>query len=129
MPRLPESWVWLVDNPPTQDPSTGNLLPTPPTRIECTGLLQQRQLSAASVDAGNTEFAPGHVVSSYVLLLDVLPVGSAQPLDPGPSDRFEDADGVVYQIEGQPRVRRPVPGSRRPAYIAANVRCVTDMKE
>lgn len=124
MRRLPEKWVLLVDNEPVQDPSTGNLFPVPPTRIEWTGLLQQRQLSAASVDAGNTEFEPGHVVSSFVLLLD-----PGIPVMPDRRDRFEDENNVVYQIEGKPRPRKPARGSRRTAYIAANVRCVSDMKE
>ncbi|WP_395705148.1 hypothetical protein [Rhodococcus ruber] len=125
MNRLPESWTLLVDNPPTQDDdSTGNRIPSPPTEIPWTGLLQQRQLSAASVDAGNTEFEAGHVVSSYVLLLD-----PGIPVTPGRRDRFRDEQNVIYQIEGTPRVRRPARGSRRPAYIAANVRRVSDMKE
>lgn len=124
MPALPEKWVLLVDTPATQDPSTGNRVPVPPTEIEWTGLLQQRQLSAASVDAGNTEFEAGHVVSSYVLLLD-----PGIPVMPDRRDRFRDTDDVIYQIEGKPRVRRPARGSRRPAYIAANVRRVSDMKE
>ncbi len=124
MPALPEKWTLLVDNPPTQDDSTGNRIPSPPTEIAWTGLLQQRQLSAASVDAGNTEFEAGHVVSSYVLLLD-----PGIPVIPGRRDRFRDEQNVIYQIEGTPRVRRPARGSRRPAYIAANVRRVSDMKE
>lgn len=124
MPKLPEKWTLLVDNPPVQDPSTGNWFPVSPTPIPWTGLLQQRQLSAASVDAGNTEFAPGHVVSSYVLLLD-----PGIPVMPGPKDRFKDEGGVVYQVEGKPRQRRKTRGSRRVTYIAANVRCVSDMKE
>ncbi|NCL75684.1 hypothetical protein [Rhodococcus sp. YH1] len=124
MNRLPESWTLLVDNPPTQDDSTGNRIPSPPTEIHWTGLLQQRQLSAASVDAGNTEFEAGHVVSSYLLLLD-----PGIPVLPGRRDRFRDDQNVIYQIEGTPRVRRPARGSRRPAYIAANVRRVSDMKE
>ncbi len=71
MPRLPERWTLLVNNPEqVQDESTGNWFPGKPTPVPWTGLLQQRQLSAASVDAGNTELAAGHVVSSYVLLLD-----------------------------------------------------------
>lgn len=122
--RLPERWVLLVDSPPVQDPSTGNMIPTAPSEIEWTGLLQQRQLSAASVDAGNTEFDAGHVVSSFVLLLD-----PGIPVMPDRRDRFRDANGVIYQIEGKPRPRKPARGSRRTAYIAANVRCVTDMKE
>jgi len=122
---FPEKWVLIVDTPATVvDPSTGNRIPSEPTEIPWTGLLQQRQLSAASVDAGNTEFEPGHVVSSFVLLLD-----PGIPVVPDRRDRFRDEDGVVYQVEGRPRVRRPARGSRRPAYIAANVRCVSDMKE
>ena len=124
MRRLPEKWTLLVDNEPVQDPSTGNRIPVPPTRVEWTGLLQQRQLSAASVDAGNTEFESGHVVSSYVLLLD-----PGIPVMPDRRDRFEDENENVYQIEGKPRPRKPARGSRRTAYIAANVRCVSDMKE
>lgn len=122
---LPEKWVLLADSQSTVvDESTGNRIPAPPVEVPWTGLLQQRQLSAASVDAGNTEFDSGRVVSSYVLLLD-----PGIPVMPERRDRFRDADGVVYQVEGQPRVRRPARGSRRPAYIAANVRCVSDMKE
>lgn len=125
MRRLPEKWTLLVQNPQhVQDPSTGNWFPGPPREVPWTGLLQQRQLSAASVDAGNTEFAADHVVSSYVLLLD-------PGLEPFPTQRdaFRDADGVVYRIEGRPRARRRVRGPRKARYIAANVRAVSDMKE
>ena len=121
---LPEKWILLVDNPPIYDPSTGNWFPSPPTPIEWTGLAQQRQLSAASVDAGNTEFEAGHVVSSFVLLLD-----RGIPVMPNSGSKFKDADGVVYQVEGKPRPRRRIRGSREPRYIAVNVRCVSDMKE
>jgi len=125
MRRLPEKWVLIVDTPSTVvDESTGNRIPAPPTEYEWTGLLQQRQLSAASVDAGNTEFESGHVVSSFVLLLD-----PGIPVMPGRRDRFRDENDVIYQVEGQPRPRKPARGSRKPAYIAANVRCVSDMKE
>lgn len=122
--RLPEKWTLLVDNPATQDESTGNRIPSPPTDIEWTGLLQQRQLSSSSVDAGNTEFEAGHVTSSYVLLLD-----PGIPVMPDRRSRFRDENDVVYQIEGKPRARKPARGSKRTAYIAANVRCVSDMKE
>lgn len=124
MPALPETWVLLVDGEPVQDPSTGNWFPGPRTEIEWTGLLQQRQLSAASVGAGNTEFLDGHVVSSYVLLLD-----PGIPVTPDRRDQFRGPDGLIYEVEGKPRPRRPARGSRRLAYIAANVRCVSDMKE
>ncbi|NKS12585.1 hypothetical protein GS580_16740 [Rhodococcus hoagii] len=126
MPRLPEKWTLLVHSTQqVQDESTGNWFPAAaPTPVPWTGLLQQRQLSAASVDAGNTEFAADHVVSSFVLLLD-------PGLDPFPTQRdsFRDSAGVVYRIEGRPRLRRAANGSQRPAYIAVNVRSVSDMKE
>lgn len=120
---LPEKWTLLVSGEPTIDPSTGNRIPSPPTRIEWTGLLQQRQLSASSVDAGNTEITPGHVVGAYMLLLD-------PGLTPFPQrrDAFEDEEGTLYQIQGTPRVRHPARRSRRPAYIAAMVRQSSDMK-
>lgn len=70
MSKLPEKWVLLQDNPPELDPSTGNRRPVAPTEVPWTGLLQQRQLASSSVDAGNVEIVDGHVVSSYVLLLD-----------------------------------------------------------
>lgn len=123
--NFPEAWTLLVANPrKVQDPSTGNWFPGAPSEVPWTGVLQQRQLSAASVDAGNTEISSGHVVSSYVLLLD-------PGLEPFPTqnDAFRDADGVIYQIEGRPRLRRHVRGTRRAKYIAANVRTVSDMKE
>ncbi|MGW0043473.1 hypothetical protein [Rhodococcus sp. NPDC003348] len=124
MARLPERWTLLRENEPLQDPSTGNRVPVVPTEYPWTGLLQQRQLSSSSVDIGNTEFEAGHEVSGFVLLLD-------PGLTPFPSrrDRFRDADGLVYQVVGTPRARRPARGSRRPAYIAAIVRQVSDMKE
>ncbi|MCK8671002.1 hypothetical protein M1M07_07705 [Rhodococcus sp. HM1] len=121
---LPEKWILLVDNPPIHDPSTGNRIPAPPTPVEWTGLAQQRQLSAASVDAGNTEFEAGHVVSSFVLLLD-----PGIPVMPRVRSKFKDAEGVVYEVEGKPRARRRIRGSRALRYIAVNVRCVSDMKE
>ncbi|RVW03013.1 hypothetical protein [Rhodococcus xishaensis] len=123
MKPLPEAWTLLVENETVQDPSTGNLFPSPPTEVPWTGLLQQRQLSPASA-VGNTEFTAGHVVSSYVLLLDP----GIEPL-PTSKDAFRDADGAIYRIQGRPRQRRMASGSRRPAYIAANVRMVSDMKE
>lgn len=122
--RLPESWVLLVDGEATVDPSSGNRIPAAPVEVPWTGLLQQRQLASSSVDSGNTEFTDGHVTSSYVLLLD-------PGLDPFPSarDRFRDSDGIVYQVVGKPRVRRPARGSRKPNYIAAIVRAASDVKE
>jgi len=124
MRRLPEPWVLLRDNPPTLDPSTGNRRPSAPTEVPWTGLLQQRQLASSSVDAGNVEFVDGHVVSSYVLLLD--PGLNPHPV---PRDKFRGPDGTVFTVVGRPRVRRPVRGSRRPAYISAIVRSSTDYQE
>lgn len=125
MPRLPEQWVLLQDNPVVGvDPSTGNRRPGVPIETPWTGLLQQRQLSASSVDAGNVEFSDGHVVSSYVLLLDP----GLQP-HPERRDRFRGPDGTVYTVVGKPRVRRPARGSRRPAYISAIVRNSSDYQE
>ena len=121
---LPEKWTLLVEGEPVQDPSTGNWFPGPTTEIPWTGLLQQRQLTAASVDAGNTEILPGHVVSSWVLLLD-----PGIPVMPERRSKFRDENGTVYEVEGKPRARRPAKGSRRTAYIAANVRSVSDMEE
>lgn len=122
--RLPEAWTLLVDNPPTQDESTGNRMPSDPTPIAWTGLLQQRQLTSSSVDAGNTEFESGRVASSFLLLLD-----PGIPVMPGRRDRFRGPDDAIYQVEGTPRPRKPARGSRRTAYIAAVVRRVSDMKE
>lgn len=124
MKKLPERWVLLQDNPPEIDSSTGNRRPTPPTEIEWTGLLQQRQLASSSVDAGNVEFVDGHVVSSYVLLLDpgLVP-------HPVPRSKFRDEDGTVFTVVGKPRVRRPARGSRKPAYISAIVRSSSDYQE
>lgn len=122
--RLPEPWVLLVDGVPTVDESTGNRIPAAPTEVPWTGLLQQRQLASSSVDSGNTEFSDGHVTSSYMLLLD-------PGLTPHPQarDRFRDGDGIVYQVVGLPRVRKPARGSRKPNYIAAIVRAASDVKE
>lgn len=124
MSRLPERWTLLRENPPGQDPSTGNRVPVPPSEYPWTGLLQQRQLSSSSVDMGNVEFESGHEVSGFVLLLD-------PGLSPSPTrrDRFRGPDGEIVQVVGTPRARRPARGSRRPAYIAAIVRLVSDMKE
>lgn len=123
--RLPEPWVLLVDGEATVDESTGNRIPAAPSEVPWTGLLQQRALSSSTTDSGgNNEFQDGHVTSSYVLLLD-------PGLDPFPSarDRFRDSDGIVYQVVGKPRVRRPARGSRKPNYIAAIVRAASDVKE
>lgn len=124
MVRFTEPWVLLKDNEPIQDPVTGNWFPTAPTEIPWTGLLQQRQLSASSVDAGSSEIESGHVVASYELLLN-----PGIPEMPARRDRFRDASGVVYQVVGNPRVRKPARGSRRPAYIAAIVRNSSDLEE
>ena len=122
MRRLPEPWVLLRYNEPEYDESTNNQFPVPLTEVPWHGLLQQRQLSASSVDAGNVEFQDGHVTSSYILLLD-------PGLDPLPTERdsFRDEDGAIYQVVGKPRARRPVRGPRRAAYIAAVVRRSNDM--
>ena len=92
-------------------------------RRPVTGFLRL-QLASSSVDSGNTEFSDGHVTSAYDLLLD-------PGLEPFPSarDRFRDSDGIVYQVVGKPRVRRPARGSRKPNYIAAIVRAASDVKE
>lgn len=122
--RLPEPWVLLVEGVPVVDPSSGNRIPAAPVEVEWTGLLQQRQLSSSSVDAGNVEFESGSVTSSYVLLLD-------PGLTPFPTsrDRFRDGDGVVYQVVGNPRSRRRVRGSRSADYIAVIVRCASDVRD
>jgi hypothetical protein len=125
MSRLPEDWVLLQDNPVVViDPSTGNRRPGEPIEVPCRGLLQQRQLASSSVDAGNVEFVDGHVVSSFVLLLDpgLVP-------HPVARDKFRGPDGTVFTVVGRPRVRQPVRGSRRPAYISAIVRSSSDYQE
>ncbi|EOM78064.1 hypothetical protein DW322_11265 [Rhodococcus rhodnii] len=122
--RLTEQWVLLVEGDPAVDPATGNSRPGPDREVPWSGLLQQRQLSASSVDAGNSEFLEGHETSVYDLLLD-------PGLDPFPKrrDTFRGPDGRVFQVVGTPRVRRPARGSRRPAYIAAIVRAASDFQE
>ncbi|QSE94194.1 hypothetical protein JWS13_39145 [Rhodococcus pseudokoreensis] len=122
MPSFPEPWTLLRYNEPEYDESTNNRIPVAPTEVPWRGLLQQRQLSASSVDAGNVEFQDWHVTSSYVLLL-------APGLDPLPAERdsFRDEDGAIYQVVGKTRARRPVRGPRRAAYIAAIVRRSNDM--
>lgn len=124
MTRLPERWVLLRENEPVIDPDSGNRIPVPNSEYPWTGLLQQRQLSASSVDAGNVEFEDGHVASSYVLLLD-------PGLNPFPErrDAFRGPNGEVVQVVGTPRVRQPARRSRRPAYIAAIVRKSSDYEE
>jgi len=122
--RLPEPWVLLVDGVATVDESTGNRIPAAPIEVPWTGLLQQRQLSSSSIDSGNTEFEDGHVSSSFTLLLDpgLLPFPSSR-------DRFRDSDGIVYQVVGRPRARKPARGARKANYIAAIVRCASDVRE
>ena len=122
--RFPERW--LIQEPasvPVFDPSTGVKKPSPlPVPVAVRGLLQQRQLSASSVDAGNSEFVDGHVTSSYVLLLD-----PSAP-SPSPSAVLIDSDGLRYQVVANSRVRRPVRGVRKPAYIAVMVRRSNDLE-
>lgn len=121
--RFPESWSIQEPASPVFDPSTGNrkpgILPDP---VPVRGLLQQRQLAASSVDAGNTEFADGHVVSVYVLML--------APSSPVPSQSavLIDSDGARYQVVANARPRRPVRGIRKPAYIAVLVRRSNDLE-
>ncbi|NHP18109.1 hypothetical protein G8767_31730 [Rhodococcus sp. IC4_135] len=120
-----EKWTLIRENEPLADESTGNRVPVAPSEFEWTGSLHQRQLSASSVDAGNTEFEPGHVVGSYVLLL-------TPGLTPFPArrDKFRrEEDGEIFTITGTPRERRRMRGSRRPVYIAAIVRNANDLEE
>lgn len=122
--RFPESW-WIQSPAaePVRDPSTNNRKPgVKPDRIPVQGLLQQRQLSASSVDAGNVEFEDGHVTSVYVLLLD--------PDSPVPTSRDEliDVDEVRYQVVANARPRRPVRGGRKPSYIAVMLRRANDLE-
>lgn len=108
---------------PVKDPSTGNRKPgVLPDPVAVRGLLQQRQLSASSVDAGNSEFADGHVVSVYVLMLE-----PAAP-SPSPSAVLIDSDGLRFQVVANSRPRRPVRGARKPAYIAVMVRRSNDLE-
>jgi hypothetical protein len=104
------------------DPSTGNRRPgAASVDVSCRGVLQQRQLPASSVDAGSSEISDGHVVMTYVLMLE--------PSAPTPSSRavLLDEDDNTYQVVASPRVRKPVGG--RPVYIAVMVRRSSDMKE
>ncbi|WP_346764426.1 hypothetical protein [Rhodococcus sp. B10] len=93
-----------------------------PEPIPVRGLLQQRQLSASSVDAGNVEFDDGHVTSVYVLLLE--------PDSPLPESRDEliDADGLRYQVVANARSRRHIRGGRKPSYLAVMVRRTNDLE-
>ncbi|WP_052056361.1 hypothetical protein [Rhodococcoides fascians] len=122
--RFPERW--LIQEPAGAaevDPSTGNRKPgVLPEPVPVRGLLQQRQLSASSVDAGNSEFIDGHVTSVYMLLLK-----PSSP-SPSPSAVLIDADGQRYQVVANSRPRRPVRGVRKPAYIAVMVRRSNDME-
>jgi hypothetical protein len=122
--RFPEQW-WIQRpvSSPAMDPSTGNKKPgVKPEPIAVRGLLQQRQLSASSVDAGNVEFVDGHVTSVYVLLLE--------PDSPQPEARDElvDVDGIHYQVVANSRPRRPVRSGRRPSYIAVMLRRSNDLE-
>lgn len=120
--RFPERWRIREPGAVVFDPSTGNRRPGPPAAdVVCRGVLQQRQLSASSIDAGSSEISDGHVVMTYVLMLE--------PSAPTPSSRavlLDDADNT-YQVVASPRVRKPVGG--RPVYIAVMVRRSSDMKE
>jgi len=122
--RFPEQW-W-IQRPPSvtvMDPSTGNRKPgVKPDPIAVRGLLQQRQLSASSVDAGNVEFSDGHVTSVYLLLLE------PESPQPSPRDELVDIDGVHYQVVANSRPRRPVRSGRRPSYIAVMLRCANDLE-
>jgi hypothetical protein len=121
---LPERWTLIHRTEDVYDPVSGNSRPGETVEVPWKGLLQQRQLSASSVDAGSTEFEDGHVASAYVLLLE-------PGLTPFPSrrDAFRGPDGEVLQVVGKPRVRKPARGSRKPAYIAAIVRNSSDYEE
>lgn len=124
MRRLPERWTLIHREEVSYDETSGNSRPGETVEIPWTGLLQQRQLSASSVDAGSTEFEDGHVTSSYVLLLDP----GLNPF-PGRRDSFRGPGGEVLQVVGTPRVRKPARRSRTPAYIAAIVRNASDYQE
>ncbi|OZE77222.1 hypothetical protein CH305_18470 [Rhodococcus sp. 15-649-2-2] len=125
--RFVERWVLLRDNPGVPDESTGVLKPVPPTEIPYAGLLQQRQLSSSSVDAGNTELYPGNVVSSFVLLLEPAPLDGSVLDPPRAKDRLRGPDGLVVHVVGLTRPRRN--RNHQPRYIAAIVRASSDMKE
>lgn len=121
--RFPESWWIQGPAEPARDPSTNNRMPgVKPDPVPVQGLLQQRQLSASSVDAGNTEFEDGHVTSAYLLLLD-----PDSPV-PGSRDEMVDVDGVRYQVVANARPRRHVRGGRKPSYIAVMVRRANDLE-
>ena len=108
MSPLPERWVLLHENEPVQDEDSGNWVPATRTEHPWTGLLQQRQLSASSVDAGNVEILDGHEVSSYVLLLDPGLDPFPQRLD-GPARTNERRGAVSARLRPEHTARlRPL---------------------
>lgn len=123
--KLPERWTLLRANPPTIDDATGQPVPSLPTAIPWTGLLQQK-----FIRTDQNEIGDGVVVSELVLMLD-----PGISVDRRDVFRFDGPDGDVIsvgdtvQVVGSPRARRPARGSRRVAFIAATVRHTTDIQE
>lgn len=129
MRPLPEKWTLLRANPSgALDPSTGHPVPSAPTEVEWTGLLQLRL-----IDTRQDEITPDVAVSEMILLLTPgLPGGTSRRdrwrFD-GPADVSDLLQvGDVVTVQGTPRVRRPARGSRRAAYIAAIVKHSTDLE-
>lgn len=116
-PRFPTTVRLRTPGPPTTDPETGNPIPGPPVETTTAAYLSQRAVANVSMaiedDARQTT-----TISLYTLL---VPPGT--PI--GPQTQVIDPDGNLYEVEGDPALRRTL---RRPVFIAAALRRISDLQ-
>lgn len=119
-PRLSQRVKITNPGTGTVDPLSGNVRPGPPVTRRVSAYLSQRPVenlsSAIEINGDQTT-----VVSLWTLLV-------APHTDLRPESVIEDADGNLYEVEGDPAERRPAIGSRRVVYLAAALRRVSDLQ-
>lgn len=118
-PRFPSRVTLRTPGPPQPDPATGNPRPGPAVIVTTSAYLAQRPV--ANISQTSEQLARQDTVTSQYTLL--VPASTAITA----ASRVVDEDGFVYEVEGEPAVRRDL--SRRPSYIAAALRRLSDMQD